>query len=283
MVSVAITTTARNFDVSFVDWCAYHLKVVDRIFLWLDDPDESCSCLIPFDDRIQIEIGSQCNRGSVQGNLLFRQNDNTYRAINLCNKQGIDWLIHIDTDELFYPPNRQTLDGNLAEPNGHVTMVNHEVCPQWHADNPFRQCNYFKLSGGKLPFNFYGNGKSAVRCRPGVFSWGAHDFYGPVGRRVISPDMVILHYACASYDGWFAKYAHLGDFPDCWYDDPQVPITLPFHLKSRDIYKQCLIEGNFQSAVDFWMEQVLSPSELNQLLLDGEVGWYAPISEAGSE
>jgi len=210
---------------------------------------------------------------------MFRQDENANQAINICNKEGIEWLIHLDIDELLYPANRQVLVSNLAEPNGHVTMPNHEVCPQWHSDNPFRRCNYFKLNG-KLQFNLYANGKTAVRCRPAVFVRDAHSFAGYIGKRVISSDMVILHYACATYDRWLTKYATLGDFPDFWWDNPQNRITLPFHLKSRDIYKQCLNDGSFQSAVDFWRSQVLSSNQLDQLVLKGKVGWYAPIPDA---
>lgn len=281
MPTVAITTTARNIDRSLSEWCNYHLHLVDHIFIWLDDPHEGNSSLVPSHNRIRVEVGAQCSGKSVHGNLMHRQIENANRAVYLCCTRGIEWLIHIDIDELLFPPDRSMLHRNLDAHLGHITLPNHEVCPRWSADSPFRQCHHFKLNG-RLRFNFYGNGKAAVRCRPGVYALGAHSFAEYSGGNRTSPDIAVLHYACATYDRWLRKYAHLGDFPDFWWDDPQHRIELPFHLKSRDVYRQCVIEGTFDHAVGFWKRQVLSDDQLNQLLQDGRVGWYAPMAELHS-
>ena len=278
LTSVAITTTAKNVDCSIREWCSYHLQVVDRIFLWLDDPAEVHSPLIPSDRRLEVQVGTQSEVGSVHGNLMVRQEENANRALDLCCKQGIEWIVHLDIDEILYPADRETLARVLIEPIDQVIIMNHEVCAQWFAESPFRQCNYFKLNG-KFPFNFYGNGKAAVRCRDGVFARGAHRFLGNVSRPIISRELVLLHYACATFDRWLKKYALLGDFPDFWWDDPRHPIGLPFHLKSRDVCKQCLVNGNFSPAMDFWKQNVLSATEISRLVGEDKVGWYQPIPE----
>jgi hypothetical protein len=276
VAGVAITTMARNLDHTFRDWCSYHLQAVERIIVWLDDPGEAHSPHLPADRRVQVRIGSQHREGSVHGDLMIRQDQNAERSLNLCLKERIDWLIHLDIDELLYPAHRGTLHTNLPPSAGHVTLLNHEVCPHWHCDNPFRECNYFKLNG-MSPFNLYTNGKAAVRCQPGVYPRDAHSFGGYRGDAVTAPDAVILHYACPSYDRWLAKYATLGDFPNFWWDNPEHRITISFHLQSRDIYKRCIREGNFQAGIDFWSGQVATPEQLAQRRREGTIRWFAPM------
>ncbi|MGA8939188.1 MAG: glycosyltransferase family 2 protein [Acidobacteriaceae bacterium] len=278
MVSIAITATARNLDSTLRDWCSYHLSAVDRIYLWLDDPREASSPVIPSDDRIRVRVGAQCTANSRHGDLMFRQNENTNRALHSCCKRGIDWLIHLDTDELLSTPTRKILHRNLPTGFGNITIPNHEVCSQWAATNPFRQCHYFKLSG-KVPFDLYGNGKSAVRCHPGVHALDPHLFAGYQGESGEATSLTVLHYACATYDRWLRKYATLGDFSDFWWDDPAYPIELSFHLKSRDIYKQCLREGSFAPAKGFWKRHIFSSNQLNVLVQERKVAWYDPLSK----
>ena len=276
MTGVAITTMVKGLDHTFSDWCSHHLRAVDRIFLWLDDPGEAHSPHLPVDPRIQINIGSQHRQGSIHGDFMIRQDQNTACSLSLCMQEGMEWLIHLDTDELLYPSNRETLRQHLSASAGHITLLNHEVCPSWHSENPFRDCHYFRLNGCS-GFNLYTNGKAAVRCRAGVYPRDAHSFGGYTGSAVTSSDLVILHYACPSYDRWLAKYRALGDFPDFWWDSPQHRITISFHLQSRDIYKRCIREGDFQAAVEFWSNQVLMPEQLAQQRREGSIGWFAPI------
>lgn len=276
MAGVAITTMARNLDHTFRDWCFYHLQAVDRIFVWLDDPGEAHSTHLPKDDRVQIRIGSQHRQGSVHGDFMIRQDQNTESSLGLCLKDGLEWLIHMDIDELLYPADHATLRRNLPASAGHVTLLNHEVCPLWQCKNPFRDSNYFKLNG-RSRFNLYTNGKSAVRCQPRVYPRDAHAFGGYTGDAVTALDVAILHYACPSYDRWLAKYAALGDFPDYWWDNREHRITISFHMQSRDIYKQCRQKGNFQPAIDFWSGQVMTPEQLAQLRREGTVSWFDPM------
>jgi hypothetical protein len=274
---VAITTTARNLDDSFADWCAHHLTLVDCIYLWLDDPAECHSPHIPCDVRIQARPGSQSMHGTVHGNMMYRQIENANHAMAHCLSQAVDWLIHIDSDELIYAANRETLYRSFAPSNGLVTLVNHEVCPRWNCRNPFRECTFFKLNG-KTGFNLYTNGKTAVRCRPGVWARDAHSFSSFTGRSHTAADVSVLHYACPSYDRWMTKYAALGDFPDFWWDDPAHRIALKFHLESRDTYRSCLNVGAFDQAEAFWAAQVLAEPELRRMVQEGRVGQFDPLA-----
>ena len=280
MASIAITTTARYLDASFRDWCAHHLRLVDRIYVWLDDPEEMVSTHLPRDERIHVHPGTQIVHGTVHGNMMTRQNENANEALYLCSREEIEWLIHIDTDELIYPGDRAVLEFALIS-NGHVTLLNHEVCPQWECGNPFRECHDFKLNG-KHGFNLYDNGKAAVRVNPDVYAPDAHSFEGFHGERAVADEVFVLHYACPSYDRWLAKYNALGDFPDYWWDDPQFRITLSFHLKSRDVCRRAREEGDPEYARKFWAKQVFAPQQIERLRHEGKVGQFAPFGEARS-
>lgn len=276
MLRVAITTTARYLDHTFSDWCIHHLQLADRIYLWLDDPAEISSPHLPRHPDIYAAAGAQSLHGSVHGNMMHRQDANANRTLSLCLTEKIDWLIHLDSDELLYPPDRAALHRILAPPNGQVTILNHEVCPHWSCVNPFRECHHFKLNG-RADFNFYGNGKAAVRVAPGLSARDAHSFTGFRGSSVTAADVSVLHYACASYDRWLTKYTALGSFPDCWWDNPEHRIELSFHLASRDTCKSCRAEGSFDRARLFWTYQILTPPNLNRLMREGKVAWFAPI------
>jgi len=279
VAGIAITTTARNIEPAFRDWCSHHLKVADCIFVWLDDPSEASSPNLPRDRRVRIQAGAQIRRGTVHGDLMRRQDHNVNQCLHRCTQEGLEWLVHLDTDELLYPVDRKTLETHLTACNGHVRILNHEVCPQWQCKNPFRETHYFKLNG-KLHFNLYTNGKSAVRCSPGVYARDAHSFAGYDGQQKTASDMAVLHYACPSYDRWLAKYGALGEFPDFWWDDPQHRIEMSFHTRSRDICRECLADGNFARAKEFWAAQVFAHNQLEQLRHDGKVGWFAPMDRA---
>jgi hypothetical protein len=278
---IAISTMARNLDESLLDWCYYHLLLVDRIYLWLDDPGEAASVHLPSDRHVRIRVGSQYRKGSVHGDFMVRQDQNTNRSLELCIRDQIQWLIHLDADELLFPADPQLLRSDLSPSHSHVTLLNHEVCPSWHCGNPFRDCNYFKLNGRSC-FNLYTNGKAAVRCQPGVYARDAHSFAGYKGAAKIAQHMVVLHYACPSYERWLAKYAALGDFPDFWWDNPQHRIAISFHLQSRNIVTQCTRTGDFQPAADFWAAQVANRDELVRLQKEGSVGWFAPLQSIDS-
>ncbi len=276
MPGVAISTMARNLDHTFRDWCRYHLQVVDRIFVWLDDPAESRSAHLPLDSRVEIRIGSQYRKGSVHGDFMVRQDQNTQSGLSRCLTSRLEWLLHLDTDELLYPPDVAILQNYLKASAGHVTLLNHEVCPHWRCDNPFNECNYFKLNG-RLRFNLYSNGKAAVRCRPEVYPRDAHSFGGYTGDTLTASEMVVLHYACPSYTRWLAKYTTLGYFPGFWWDNPEHRIALSFHLESRDIVRECLEADNFQPALEFWSRHVMAREQIDQLRRAGKIARFTPM------
>jgi Glycosyl transferase family 2 len=270
----------KQLDAGFPVWCRYHLPLVDYIFIWIDDPAELETQYIPRHDRLIVGLGCQDHKESVHGTLMHRQDRNTEQALLLCQSMHIDWLLHIDADELLYARNKNALSklwqSLCSSDIGQVTFLNHEVCPVWECGNVFQDCTYFKLNG-QHRFNFYNNGKSAVRCGPGVSVISAHGFRGFTGKHVWCRNAFVLHYACATFEYWRRKYDNLKEFPDGWWDNLSRPIEFPFHLQSRDVYCQCLKKGDLSNAYEFFATQVLSEGELARLVAQGKVGRFTPL------
>ncbi|WP_223412987.1 hypothetical protein [Roseovarius aestuarii] len=225
--------------------------------------------------RIMVRQGAQIQHDSRLTRTLLRQDTNANAALVECRKRGVDWLAHIDDDEVFRP-----LDPLLWHQNADVAQlhfVNHEACPRWVAGNPFETIRHFKRSG-RLPFLLYEGGKSAVRCRGGVGADGPHRFDVSEGTSVLCPGAEILHYGCCSYEAWLRKYLNLGSFSDWYLDEFRTPITKRFHLESRNVVQRCLSNWDFRPCEIFFSQFVWNDGDLQQGRLRGDL-LYVPISE----
>jgi hypothetical protein len=274
----ALTSTVRFLDHTFTDWCYHHLRLFDYLIIYVDDPKELGSARIPrVDARIEVSVGAQFKRGSVQNTLMHRQDENALAAVRRCCELGIRWLCHLDADELLVTNESHLSWTSVDTDVGLIVFKNHEVCPVWEADNPFRDCSYFKLSG-RVPFCYYVNGKAAVRVNPNVRPWAAHWFVEHVGRVETATWACVLHYSPATFERWLRKYRCLGPFGDHWYEDPTLPI-MPFHTLSRDI---CANEGKsnqIEAARRFFGEFVWSEERLAEGLRSGIIQQFAPLAD----
>ena len=143
-------------------------------------------------------LGKPCNWA-----LMLRQNYNVDIAIEKAFSMGLDWLVHVDTDELLYPGGspdysmRQVL-GNVGENTTFVVFPNYEALPETDGIvDPFSEVTLFKkardhtspearkkyarnsMMGNPGYFLLYMNGKSAARLVPGIRASGVHRFFLP--------------------------------------------------------------------------------------------------------
>lgn len=133
--------------------------------------------------------------------LFVRQSLNMEIAIEMATRDSVDWLLHIDTDELMYPGGNDgfSLQHVLASFDDEVDTVvfpNYESLPESdRIHDPFTEVTLFKRNyahvvsesyfksyhtvarGNPNYFITYGNGKSAARVRPGLRPNGAHRWY----------------------------------------------------------------------------------------------------------
>ncbi|KAK2078680.1 hypothetical protein QBZ16_003520 [Prototheca wickerhamii] len=152
--------------------------------------------------------------------LFVLQSLNMERAIQLAQRDGVDWLLHIDTDELVHPGGTRhfSLQEVLAAVAPEVDVLvfpNHESLPE-RADvrDPFLEVTLFKRNyqhvqgelysrnyaavahGNPNYFITYANGKAAARVQPGLRPNGAHRWnnYAKAVREETSAATGVLHY-----------------------------------------------------------------------------------------
>jgi hypothetical protein len=281
-MKIAIITQVLNPNTSFFSWLKYHKHLADHIFVFFDRYDEINLPFIPKEKGIHYLPGSQVQiYDSPINNNMMRQNENIKKALEFCLEMNIDWLIHIDTDELLFG-SREDLEKLFGNPTvGHVTFKNHEAVPIWASDNVFKECQYFKINSkfdswdwSYSPWFFlaYDNGKSAARVTPELTATGPHRFEKTSGEHLTNfEEPFILHYPNTTYQSWLQKYENLGVFGDYWYDDPKHPNDIGFYMASRDVYQRCKKSGDFTEAENFFKRQILTQEQIDKMLQSGAI------------
>jgi hypothetical protein len=285
-MKIAISTTVKNLDPSFNTWVQYHLALVDQLFIFCDNHGELQLPFLPKGSNIQYFPGSQTQvYDSPIDNNMVRQDENIRQTVAACLDMGIDWLIHIDLDELMCATRLEleVLFGNPAV--GQVLFTNHEAIPVWESDNVFEDCRYFKVNGQHAgwdndPWFFlaYVNGKGAGRIHPELCSVGPHQFGNIQGETLkYLPKPFVLHYPNSTFELWKRKYENLGVFGDFWFSDPNKPNTITFYMASRDVYQHCMQTGDFSKAESFFSRLIPLPEMIEQLVAQGVLMKLEPL------
>ncbi|KDD75483.1 hypothetical protein H632_c662p2, partial [Helicosporidium sp. ATCC 50920] len=152
--------------------------------------------------------------------LFVRQSLNMEIAIRHAARDGVDWILHIDTDELIWPGGspHYSLAQILAavEPSVDVVVFpNYEAMPERDdVQDPFLEVTLFKRNFEHVDqsvyfahyrevahdngnfFLTYGNGKAAARVQKGLRPNGAHRWqnYLKIVNEITSAQAAVLHY-----------------------------------------------------------------------------------------
>ena len=294
----AIATTLRNAEPVLESFIVYHLSVgFEHLFLFFDDPSDPAVRIAERFEKVTCVVNDNALRRrweatplfaeerivrSIDTEVMARQMLNAQVAVEMAQQRGVDWLLHIDVDELFYsfsgavPEHFQQLaDRGVAC----VSYPNHEAVPERVDVNDFfREVTLFKRnpttrnepgftprqqlllrSVPQIPrkfFLFYGNGKSAARVSKDLRVVSVHDFQVPDERtRVkVHKNPVILHYPVCGFGHFWDKYTTLGRFDDHWFGTFDINAAIgSFHTDSRDI----VTSGDREAARRFYEERVV--------------------------
>ncbi|CAN6561821.1 unnamed protein product [Malus baccata var. baccata] len=157
--------------------------------------------------------------------LFVKQSLNMEIAIVLARDAGMDWIIHLDTDELLHPAGAKeySLRQLLLDVPGNVDMV---IFPNYESSierddikEPFTEVSMFKRNYDHVPkdtyfgmykesvhgnpnyFLTYGNGKSAARVQDHLRPNGAHRWhnYMKTPNEVKFEEAAVLHYTYARF------------------------------------------------------------------------------------
>ncbi|CAA0812789.1 Glycosyltransferase-like KOBITO 1 [Striga hermonthica] len=171
--------------------------------------------------------------------LFVRQTLNMESAIVMARNAGMDWIIHIDTDELMHPAGTREYSVRKllsAVPRDVDTVIfpNYESAVEREdVKEPFTEVTMFKKNLNHLPgesylanskeayhgnpyyFLTYGNGKSAARVQDYLRPSGAHrwDNYMKTPMEIESNQAAVLHYTYAKFSDLTSRRNRCGCEP----------------------------------------------------------------------
>lgn len=235
-------------------------------------------------------------RETIDSEVMTRQEFNVYHAAVKAKLMGMDWLVHLDIDELFHP-NKTNLQSHFkllnADNVGSFIYQNYEaIQTDGNQKNIYQSTCYFKVNyfrRGSLVynknqrdflsafdsmdgfyFNFYQNGKSAFSLSDEIKVHDVH-YIRNVNKNTRfgkNNDPLVLHYPCASYEEFRNKYATLGEFSDNWNSKPRAGKFInTFHLKARDTW----LGGNESEFKALYESKMLYKSDLIDQLIENEL------------
>nr|QEO74857.1 hypothetical protein [uncultured bacterium] len=280
---VAIVSTLRNAGAVLDSFISYHLSLgFAHLFLFFDDPDDpSVNTARGYPNVTVIRNGEKLRqlwgktkqyalrpefRRFINSQVVVRQMLNVEIANQLALRQGIDWLLHIDLDELFYCPN-QTLQEhfqNLTDRNiNNVTYLNHEaVVERGDIDDYFREATLFKKNtAAPVPPSLRARQNRVIKSIP-QFNPNFFLFYN-VGKAAARPAENLMHSSVHTFFYLTKENAHYlnSDFTSGASSGPQAGSTISadaviLHYPCcgfEHFWNKYVSRGNFE---DKWLDRI---------------------------
>jgi hypothetical protein len=224
-LKVAIVSMMRR-PKDLDDWLEYHRAMgIMRFYIRLEDTEDLEEYLANQDD-ITLEIGKSTGKDEYK-EIQTRQCTMVDAALKKAQEDHMDWLIHMDCDEL--------LDGEIDELSGlnetvrTIVMNNKEAVykdiprenDQCFAASKFRDCS--DANSGCVS---YVNGKSGGRAAPDVHCNGPHRFRSDrVDAAEKTINMKILHFESCDFNTYKTKFKQIAK-------DPKSDIPFPYYNDS---------------------------------------------------
>ena len=211
-VRIGLVSTLRDVEDQFLQWLEwFRLIGFAHVFLYFDDPsyDEaaiatarstysgefvSFALNTPELRKEWMTLKTWSKFSPFTDDRMCRQLLNIAHALKRAGQteqaaESVDWMFHLDHDELFLPPPQglQAHFKHLEAGNCRLCLYqNFEAAPQDHTLTPFLDVNLFKIPSGRVSktplgaagmnfwaqrtkarnyFLYYDNGKSAVRVK----------------------------------------------------------------------------------------------------------------------
>jgi hypothetical protein len=217
----------------------YHLNIgIDIVYLFFDNPDDSTIPLLSDNPKVKcIRCTKQhwYNIGcDSKSNIEIRQTLNADLALKWSRESNIDWIAHIDVDELIYT-DHQNIKGLLSSINENTSYLSIpplEAIPlHMECNNPYKELSNFKILIKdkqllcSLPkkdetlylgeyFRSHLSGKSFTRIRNNIRSLNIHKPSSGNHEKLIegkSKEAFLLHYDCYNYKNWLMKWSRRYD------------------------------------------------------------------------
>jgi len=267
IAKVAVVLVSRR-PPDLETWVKYHLDYagVDHVFLQIEDTPEfqklydalspaRRSRITMWSEKDEAVTTSTANDGGKRpqddySTLQARQIATMSRARDLAEKEGIDWLVHIDDDELLYVPTHRKVGEVLAalpQTYRQAYVPNVEAV---YKDAGVKNCfaETHEVNTNPYAFVSYANGKSAVRVgkseNEDLIPAGPHQWKSSMGLEVNSvhldrepfgAPLLVVHFESCPFTRWEDKFWELGNTTP----DKVKGIPFPFYRDSIARFQLC--------------------------------------------
>lgn len=219
--SFAIATVTRNPH-RFGAWLDYYRRLgAAHVFLAVEQsPDVVAYCEAHAAGFVTLSVASE--QSNPYFTLIDRQEAHVNAALAGCAVHGVDWLFHVDDDELlhFCEP-WEEVARRVPRDADCLVLTNVEAVPD-HAGSDFTTISRFFLDDDL--FLCYVNGKAGGRVGSTAAS-GSHRFTG-VEWLVPLESAMLMHFESCPYGRWRDKFMHyaslqrkMSDIPFRFYVD----------------------------------------------------------------
>lgn len=210
-------------------WLRYHRKYgVKHFYIRLED-SPGWEDYLKAQPDIWYEI-AKSDEGNNFQTLMYRQVEFVNRLLNEKIVKDVDWLFHIDCDELMH--GSYDFLSSLPSDIKVVNMENAEaVFDEKNMDTCFKATHFLRCGIQGTPCKSYVNGKSGARVEADISLAGPHNFAykgnfeGPHIHKIPFEKMHILHYDSCSFGAWAEKFRHMGK-------NVKDPIPFPHYVES---------------------------------------------------
>jgi len=266
IAKVAVVLVSRR-PPDLATWVKYHLDYagVDHVFLQVEDTPEFqklYDALSP-SRRSRITMWTSAQEAATTSSsndagkrpqddystLQARQVATMTRARKLASQQGIDWLVHIDDDELLYVPTRRKVGEILAALPAVYRQAYVPNVEAVYKDAGVKNCFAESREVNTNPYAFvsYANGKSAVRVGRGdddLVPAGPHQWHSATGldvssvhldREPFGAPLLVVHFESCPFTRWEDKFWELGNTSP----DKIQKIPFPFYRDSINRFQLC--------------------------------------------
>lgn len=226
----------------------HHLLGVERAYVYLDEEGDSTLESVRHLDFVSAVPSVPAERFARDPRLAYfveryrshfaaRQSLNVVDALDRAGRDGFDWLLSIDADELLCLDRKELVPDALpralaavSDRTDEILVPNLEVLQRRRfAGLPFREARLFKAPGGpRLPVRdprdgevavrswYFGHaaGKSLVRLGRGAVPAGSHHFVRPGGPPIRARSFgEVLHYYAYDFEDWYRRSRNFGGHP----------------------------------------------------------------------
>lgn len=228
-VRIGIVSMIKN-PKNLETWLDIHRKMgINRFYIRLED-SPGWEDFLHSQQDVHLIIGGSSGINEYE-EIQVRQTYMVDNCLKIASKDGIDWLIHIDSDEL--------LEGDLSEirnlPNGIRTIKMKNVEAKYEkvpgkSDNCFSATKF--LDCGSEPCVSYANGKGGGRTTMDVSSFGPHRFKSLMPNSEQAIKIYVKHFESCDFEMYKNKYMRLA------HTDRNVDIPFPYYHESIEAAKQ---------------------------------------------